>query len=52
VVERQAVHIRTLKDEIDQLQSRIFELESELEKSEAEVAALRAKLHGKVGARP
>ena len=59
LIERQAAHIRKLKDENDQLKdenyqlkSRIFELESELEKSEAEVAALRAELHGKVGARP
>jgi hypothetical protein len=51
VIERQAAHVQKLKDENDQLKSRIFELESELEKSRAEVAALRTELHGKVGAR-
>jgi hypothetical protein len=52
VITRQARHVQKLNEEIDQLKSRIFELEDELEKSEAEVAALRAELHGKVGAQP
>jgi len=59
VIERQAAHVRDLEDEIQKLQdenyqlkSQISELESELEERKAEVAALRAKLHGKVEARP
>jgi hypothetical protein len=59
LIERQTAHAQELNEEIDQLKGRIFELEDALEKSEDalkksedEVAALRAKLQRKVGARP